>query len=95
MKATPFHSAVQAAASPGERALEHFLSAGFVRLEPPILHPAAIFLDMSGEDQAAASPGERALEHFVSAGFVRLEPPILHPAATFSTCRRRFAAGCS
>jgi len=50
VKATPFHSAVQAVASPGDRALEHFLSAGFVRLEPPILHPAAIFLDMSGEE---------------------------------------------
>jgi ATP phosphoribosyltransferase regulatory subunit len=50
VKATPFHSAVEAVASPGERALGHFLSAGFVRLEPPILHPAAIFLDMSGEE---------------------------------------------
>ena len=36
--------------SVGERALEHFLAAGFVRLEPPFLHPAAIFLDMSGEE---------------------------------------------
>jgi ATP phosphoribosyltransferase regulatory subunit len=34
----------------GERALKHFLAAGFVRMEPPILHPAAIFLDMSGEE---------------------------------------------
>ena len=41
---------VQAAPSPGDRALEHFLAAGFVRIEPPILHPAAIFLDMSGEE---------------------------------------------
>jgi ATP phosphoribosyltransferase regulatory subunit len=41
---------VQAASSPGDRALEHFLAAGFVRIEPPILHPAAIFLDMSGEE---------------------------------------------
>jgi ATP phosphoribosyltransferase regulatory subunit len=38
------------ARSVGERALEHFLTAGFVRLEPPVLHPAAIFLDMSGEE---------------------------------------------
>ncbi len=36
--------------SAGERALDHFLSAGFERTEPPILHPAAIFLDMSGEE---------------------------------------------
>jgi len=41
---------VQAARSPGERALEHFLEAGFVRIEPPVLQPAAIFLDMSGEE---------------------------------------------
>ena len=41
---------VQAAPSPGDRALEHFLAAGFVRIEPPILHPAATFLDMSGEE---------------------------------------------
>jgi ATP phosphoribosyltransferase regulatory subunit len=34
----------------GGRALEHFLSAGFLRLEPPVLHPASVFLDMSGED---------------------------------------------
>ena len=34
----------------GERAFEHFLAAGFVRLEPPVLQPAATFLDMSGEE---------------------------------------------
>src|SRR5271157_3514566 len=43
-------SDVQAAPSAGERALEHFLMAGFLRIEPPVLHPAAIFLDMSGEE---------------------------------------------
>src|SRR5271166_19220 len=43
-------SDVQAVPSAGERALEHFLIAGFVRIEPPVLHPAAIFLDMSGEE---------------------------------------------
>jgi ATP phosphoribosyltransferase regulatory subunit len=32
------------------RALEHFLAAGFSRLEPPVLQPASVFLDMSGED---------------------------------------------
>jgi ATP phosphoribosyltransferase regulatory subunit len=42
--------AAQSAGSVGERALEHFLEAGFVRIEPPVLHPAAIFLDMSGEE---------------------------------------------
>jgi ATP phosphoribosyltransferase regulatory subunit len=40
----------QAARSVGERALEHFLAAGFVRIEPPVLHPAAVYLDMSGEE---------------------------------------------
>lgn len=34
----------------GGRALEHFLAAGFLRLEPAILQPASVFLDMSGED---------------------------------------------
>ena len=37
-------------ASAGARALEHFLGAGFARVEPPILQPAAAFLDMSGEE---------------------------------------------
>ena len=32
------------------RALDHFLAAGFSRLEPPVLQPASVFLDMSGED---------------------------------------------
>jgi ATP phosphoribosyltransferase regulatory subunit len=36
--------------SAGERALDCLLAAGFARTEPPILHPAAIFLDMSGEE---------------------------------------------
>ena len=40
----------QAPRSAGERALDHFLAAGFERTEPPILHPASIFLDMSGEE---------------------------------------------
>ena len=34
----------------GGRALEHFLAAGFSRLEPAVLHPASVFLDMSGEE---------------------------------------------
>ena len=34
----------------GERALKHFLAAGFAHLEPPLLQPASVFLDMSGED---------------------------------------------
>jgi ATP phosphoribosyltransferase regulatory subunit len=34
----------------GARALDYFLAAGFARLEPPVLQPASVFLDMSGED---------------------------------------------
>ncbi|MFZ1961908.1 MAG: ATP phosphoribosyltransferase regulatory subunit, partial [Roseiarcus sp.] len=34
----------------GGRALEHFLAAGFARLEPAVLQPASVFLDMSGEE---------------------------------------------
>src|ERR1700721_2144541 len=40
----------QAPRTSGERALDCLLAAGFERTEPPILHPAAIFLDMSGEE---------------------------------------------
>ena len=42
--------ASQAPGAAGERALDCLLAAGFERTEPPILHPAAIFLDMSGEE---------------------------------------------
>jgi ATP phosphoribosyltransferase regulatory subunit len=34
----------------GTRALERLVDAGFARIEPPILQPASVFLDMSGED---------------------------------------------
>ena len=50
MSSIAFGAAAQSARSVGERALEHFLAAGFVRMEPPILHSAAVFLDMSGEE---------------------------------------------
>jgi ATP phosphoribosyltransferase regulatory subunit len=50
VQATPLDPAVQAHQTAGERALEHFLANGFERVEPPILQPAAIFLDMSGEE---------------------------------------------
>ncbi|HEY1780396.1 MAG TPA: ATP phosphoribosyltransferase regulatory subunit [Roseiarcus sp.] len=43
-------AAYQAPRPAGERALDCFLAAGFERIEPPILHAAAIFLDMSGEE---------------------------------------------
>ncbi len=34
----------------GTRALEHFLGQGFERIEPPVLQPAAPFLDTAGEE---------------------------------------------
>ena len=34
----------------GPRALERLIEAGFGRIEPAILQPASVFLDMSGED---------------------------------------------
>ena len=47
---TPADAVSQAPRSAGGRALDHFVAAGFERTEPPILHPAAVFLDMSGEE---------------------------------------------
>ena len=32
------------------RLLAHFIAAGYVRAEPPLLQPADVFLDLSGED---------------------------------------------
>jgi ATP phosphoribosyltransferase regulatory subunit len=48
--ATERDPAVQNPRTASERAFEHFRAAGFERIEPPILQPAAIFLDMSGEE---------------------------------------------
>ena len=51
MTATPNPLASEAPRrAAGARALEHFLEAGFARIEPPILQPASSFLDMSGEE---------------------------------------------
>ena len=51
MSANPLPNGSEAAArAAGQRALDHFLEAGFCRIEPPILQPAAVFLDMSGEE---------------------------------------------
>jgi len=36
--------------NPGARALARLTAAGFVRIEPPALQPASVFLDMSGEE---------------------------------------------
>ena len=50
LEPTPAVPVSQAPRTAGERALDHFLAAGFERTEPPVLHPVAIFLDMSGEE---------------------------------------------
>ena len=50
MNATLLDATLPIARDAGGRALAHFLSAGFRRIEPAILHPASIFLDMSGEE---------------------------------------------
>ena len=50
MNASPLDAALPVARTAGDRALEHFLGAGFKRIEPVILHQASIFLDMSGEE---------------------------------------------
>ena len=50
MQAIAIESSTDAPRNRGERALDHFLAAGFTRVEPAILHPASIFLDMSGEE---------------------------------------------
>jgi len=39
-----------AGGEPGLLALDRLMEAGFARIEPPILQPASVFLDMSGED---------------------------------------------
>ena len=50
VNATLLDATLSLARSAGERALAHFMASGFKRIEPAILHPASIFLDMSGEE---------------------------------------------
>jgi ATP phosphoribosyltransferase regulatory subunit len=50
VNATLLDSTLAPARTPGERALAHFLASGFRRIEPAVLHPAATFLEMSGEE---------------------------------------------
>jgi ATP phosphoribosyltransferase regulatory subunit len=73
----------QAPRSAGERALDHFLAAGFERTEPPILHPAAVFLDMSGEEV------RRRL--FLTSGAAG-EELCLRPEYTIPVCRAYLAS---
>jgi ATP phosphoribosyltransferase regulatory subunit len=80
---TPSEPVSQAPRNAGERALGHFLEAGFERTEPPILHPAAIFLDMSGEEI------RRRL--FLTAGAAG-EELCLRPEYTIPVCRAYLAS---
>jgi ATP phosphoribosyltransferase regulatory subunit len=75
--------ASQAPRTAGERALDCLLAAGFERTEPPILHSAAIFLDMSGEEI------RRRL--FLTAG-ARGEELCLRPEYTIPVCRAYLAS---
>ena len=81
---TPADPASQAPRSAGERALDYFLEAGFERTEPPILHPAAIFLDMSGEEVR-----RRLFLTADSSG----EELCLRPEYTIPVCRAYLASG--
>ncbi len=83
VNATPPDAALLAARTPGERALEHFLAAGFRRIEPAVLHPASIFLDMSGE----AIRGRL----FLTAGAAG-EELCLRPEYTIPVCRAYLAS---
>jgi ATP phosphoribosyltransferase regulatory subunit len=67
----------------GERALEHFLAAGFARTEPAVLQPAAIFLDMSGEEIRGRL--------FLTAGAAG-EELCLRPEYTIPVCRQYLAS---
>ena len=77
------NAAAQSTRSVGERALEHFLAAGFVRMEPPVLHPAAIFLDMSGEEIRGRL--------FLTSGAAS-EELCLRPEYTIPVCRAYLAS---
>ncbi len=76
--------ASQAPRGAGERALDCLLAAGFERIEPPILHPAAVFLDMSGEEV------RRRL--FLTAGESG-EELCLRPEYTIPVCRAYLNSG--
>ncbi len=67
----------------GERALEHFLAAGFRRIEPAVLHPSAIFFDLSGEEIRGRL--------FLTAGPAG-EELCLRPEYTIPVCRAYLAS---
>ncbi len=84
MQASEIDVAANAPASAGERALEHFLDAGFSRIEPAILQPASIFLDMSGEEVRGRL--------FLTSG-ASGEELCLRPEYTIPVCRHYLATG--
>ena len=83
MNSTFDRAAARSARTLGERALEHFLAAGFARIEPAILQPAGIFLDMSGEEIRG--------HLFLTAGAAG-EELCLRPEYTIPVCRAYLAS---
>jgi ATP phosphoribosyltransferase regulatory subunit len=83
LDASPFDATLPIARSAGERALEHFLASGFKRIEPVVLHPASIFLDMSGEEIRGRL--------FLTAG-ASGEELCLRPEYTIPVCRAYLAS---
>jgi len=66
--------------------LAHFTAAGFARAEPAVLQPAAVFLDLSGEDIRSRIflTQDRAGEEFC-----------LRPEYTIPVCREYLASTCA
>ncbi len=84
MQASDIKVSSDAPRAAGERALDHFLSAGFSRIEPAILQPASIFLDMSGEEIRGRL--------FLTADAAGQEL-CLRPEYTIPVCRHYLASG--
>ena len=84
MQASEIDVAAGAPRSAGERALDHFLATGFSRVEPAILQPASIFLDMSGEEIRGRL--------FLTSG-ASGEELCLRPEYTIPVCRHYLASG--
>jgi ATP phosphoribosyltransferase regulatory subunit len=84
VQASEIDPSTDAPRAPGARALDHFLAAGFSRIEPAILHPASIFLDMSGEEIR----GRLFLTSDASG-----QELCLRPEYTIPVCRHYLASG--
>ena len=83
MNATLLDALSPIADGAGERALGHFLASGFRRIEPAVLHPASIFLEMSGEEIRG-----RLFQTVTTTG----EELCLRPEYTIPVCRAYLAS---